>query len=116
MLETLLVFGLIGLLVALGSLAALASLKVVFVLGLVCIGLGMGVGMPAGAYYRVKLYQLLRPKGSLDSRFWLQPTRFHSLLDASEWRRVAPWFYLGGAGFGLIVLGCVIVLIAVWKA
>ena len=116
MIETLLVAGLVGLLVLLGSLAAFASLKLVFLLGVACIALGLCVGMPAGAYYHVKLYQLLRVRGPVPRRFWLQPTSYHGELERSQWRSIAPWFFLGGAGFVLIVLGCLIVLVAVWKA
>jgi hypothetical protein len=91
-------------------------LQMLFIVGLSCMLAGFGFGVPAGTYYHVKLYKLLALRGPVPRRFWFSPTRFHDQLEPAEWRTVVPWFAIGGAGFLLIILGCLVVMLAVLKA
>jgi hypothetical protein len=115
MLEALFVVALVAVLVLLGLAALFLSVEAIVVVGLVCIAAGFGIGLPAGIYYHVKLYRLLAARAPVPLRFWWQPTRFHELLEPAQWRGVLPWFVIGGTGFLLTVLGCVVVLVGVLK-
>lgn len=116
MIETLLVLGVVGLLIALGCATVLLSLGGLLAVGAACIGVGFVIGVPAGAYYHVKLYRELALQGPVPREFWWRPTRFHGELEAAQWRRVLPWFVLGGGGFVLIVAGALVVLLGVLRA
>jgi hypothetical protein len=116
MLEVAFVVGLIAVLVGLGLAALFLSLSTLFVLGLGSIAAGFALGVPAGSYYHVLLYRYLAQRGPVPRSFYWRPTSLHEQLDPAEKRRVMPWFLIGGAGFGLIVLGCLIVMLAVLKA
>lgn len=116
MIEVAFVVGVLVLLVGFGLAALFLSLAQLLVLGVVCVVAGFCVGVPAGAYYHVKLYRFLATRGPVPREFFFRPTRFHAELEPAEWRAVVPWFAAGGAGFLLIVLGCVIVMLAVLKA
>jgi hypothetical protein len=85
-----------------------------------CAGLGLLVGVPTGFWYHVKLRACLRRAGQLPERWWLRPVAHHERLTAEERPAVMFWFTVGGAGFGLTVLGCVGVaagvLLQAWRA
>jgi hypothetical protein len=116
MIETLFVIGVVGLLVLLGTGAYVLSIEALLITGAACIAIGFTVGLPAGTLYHLRLYRCLALRGPVPRSFWLRPTRLHSELEATEWRGIAPWFVIGGAGFGLIVLGCVIVMLGLIRA
>ncbi len=116
MLESLFVLGLIAVLVALGLCALLMPLELLFIVGLSCVAAGFCLGVPAGVYYHWKLYRVLVAQGPVPRSFWLRPTRFHEQLEPAEWRTIFPWFAIGGGGFLLIVLGCLVVMVAVLKS
>ena len=116
MIEALLVFGVVGVLVVLGSAAYVLSLEALLIAGASCVAVGFAIGLPAGALYHLKLYRCVALRGPVPRSFWLRPTSMHPDLDAAEWRDIAPWFVLGGTGFALIVLGCVIVMLGLLRA
>ena len=116
MIEALLVFGVVGLLVLLGTGAYVLSIEVLLIAGGACIAAGFAIGLPAGTLYHLKLYRCLAVRGPVPKSFWLRPTSLHSELEPTEWRGIAPWFLIGGAGFALIVLGCVIVMLGLLRA
>lgn len=116
MIETLFVFGVVGLLVLLGTGAYLLSVEALLIAGAVCIGLGFSIGLPAGTVYHLRLYRALALRGPVPRSFWLRPTSLHQELEAGEWRAIAPWFVIGGTGFALIILGCVIVMLGLLRA
>ncbi len=116
MIEGLFVFGVVGLLVVLGFSALFLSLETIVIVGVACVAVGIAVGLPAGTYYHLKLYRCVAARGPVPRRFWLSPTQFHADLEPAQWRDVAPWFVMGGAGFMLIVLGCLIVMVGVLRA
>ncbi|HUK55549.1 MAG TPA: hypothetical protein VLY20_02715 [Nitrospiria bacterium] len=79
-------------------------------LGLLVLAAGIIEGIPAGLYYHVVLYRLLHPRGQLPSGWWISPVQYHVYLTAEETRRVRRWFFLGGFGFLLCILGGILAL------
>jgi hypothetical protein len=116
MIEALLVFAVVGLLVLLGTFAYALSIEALLIAGGACIAAGFVIGLPAGTLYHLKLYRCLQLRGPVPRAFWLRPTSLHPELESAEWRGIAPWFVIGGTGFALIVLGCVIVLLGLLRA
>ncbi len=74
-------------------------------LGLFILAAGIIEGIPAGLYYHVILYRLLHHRGHLPPRWWLSPFQYHVHLTETEGRRVRRWFFLGGIGFLLCIIG-----------
>ncbi|HKU40790.1 MAG TPA: hypothetical protein VJR89_21665 [Polyangiales bacterium] len=116
MIEALLVFAVVGLLVLLGTCAYALTIEALLIAGAACIAVGFVIGLPAGALYHVRLYRCLAQRGPVPRAFWLRPTSLHPELESGEWRGIAPWFVVGGTGFALIVLGCLIVMMALLRA
>jgi hypothetical protein len=105
-LEIWLVLGLVVTLVGGGLLLPLLSWTTVLELGAAGVVLGFALGIPASLVYHVKLARALGARGELPPRWWLSPTRLHGRLRAAERRPVLCWFFAGGAGFVLTLLGC----------
>ena len=114
--ETALVVVVVAILVLLGSAATWLTMEVLFGVGLLCVGLGCAVGFPAGFYYHVVLFRLMRTHGEVPSGWYWNPTRYHPLLSADELASVRPWFVLGAAGFMVIILGCLLIGLAIMVA
>ncbi|HET6345344.1 MAG TPA: hypothetical protein VFH51_10440 [Myxococcota bacterium] len=76
---------------------------------------GSALSLSGGLIYHVALYRVLGSRGELAPRWWLWPTSLHGRLLAQERPLVLPWFFLGAAGFGVVMLGCAAVLLAVWR-
>jgi hypothetical protein len=111
MTETLVVFGVVGLLVLLGTLAVSVSVEVLVLSGAACMALGLALGVPAGLLYHLKLYRYLAKRGKVSRSFLWHPTRYHAALEPEELRRVMPSFITGALCFGLILLGSVIFML-----
>jgi hypothetical protein len=111
-----LVGGLLALLV--GGAAAVTYLPwdILFGGGVVMGMVGVMVGVPAGAGYHVILYRVLRRSGPVPRVFWLHPTDFHKSVPDNEMRRVRRWFFVGGAGFALALLGAALIAIGAWRS
>jgi hypothetical protein len=116
MIEALIVLGLLGALATVGWAAVLVSWPVIAISGAVCSAVGLLLGVPTGFYYHVMLYRCLGPRGLLPARWWWSPVRLHQHLSEAERSRVLPWFYAGGAGFLLIVVGAGLTLLGVLLA
>jgi len=114
--ETALVFVVVAILVLLGSAATWLTMEVLFGVGLLCVVLGCVVGFPAGFYYHVVLFRVMRVQGEVPSGWYWNPTRYHSLLSADEYASIRPWFVLGAAGFVFIILGCMLIGLAIMVA
>lgn len=113
MIEALLVFGLVGLLAALGLLAPLVPAEWLVFGGAGVAALGLALGVPTGFWYHVKLARFLRARGPLPARWWIRPVSLHGDLLDHERPVVMRWFVIGGAGFGLTMLGCVLSVLGV---
>ena len=106
--ETLFVLiALLGL-IALGAAQVLLSVSALLTIGLICIAVGGLLGMPAGLYYHVVLYRHLQQLGGAPRGWYWHPTRYHRQLNREQLAEVRLWFVLGGAGFGLMMLGCLV--------
>lgn len=112
--EALFVLVALLLLVAIGVAQMVLSLSALVTVGLLCIVVGGLLGLPAGLYYHVVLYRCLQELGGAPRGWYWHPTRYHRRLDRSQMSGVRLWFTLGGAGFGLMILGCIITGMAAW--
>ena len=77
---------------------------------------GLGVGLPTGVAYHVRLRRELERCGHLVARWWLHPTAHHRHLDDHGQRAIRSMFRMGGAGCGLVFLGCFVVVIGVLRS
>ena len=109
MIEALIVLLGVGLLAALGLVAPLLPSEWVIRAGWLCAGLGLLLGVPTGLWYHVRLRASLLRNGRLARRWWLRPSSLHDRLDAEDRPSVMLWFTLGGAGFLVTLLGCLLV-------
>lgn len=103
----------LGLCIAQGVVHLLASPSWL-VVGLVAIGCGLIVSVPAAILYHLQLYRVLAPRGELDRGWIWHPTRLHVHLQATERWRVLGWFAVGVFGWTLAVAGCAVVAFAVY--
>jgi len=103
--EAAIVVGLVIALVVTGALVVTLPWTTLVFAGAALMALGIVLGIPTGAYYHVALYQRLAPRGELPARWYWSPVRYHALLRDEERVSVLLWFYLGAAGFTLIVIG-----------
>jgi len=110
--ETLLVLGAVLGLAAAGLLATLVPIDVLLQLGGVITTVGLLIGVPTGFWYHVALYRTLRARGPLPSRWWLHPVPLHERLEERERDAVLLWFVAGGLGFGVVVIGCSVIVLA----
>ena len=104
----------VGVCVALVAVGGLAFLPWWYVLAASAwaIGAGLVVGVPAGLMYHVELYRALAPRDELGPRWIWNPVARHTYLRPRERRRVLAWFYAGGAGFVVILIGLVLLMAA----
>ena len=114
--EILLVVGTIVLLIATSMIGVTLSWMTILATGVGLVAVGALVGVPTGVYYHVKLHHALAPRGVLPPRWWWSPVRYHAQLREDERSGVMVWFYLGGAGFVLMMIGCFVTLMGVLLA
>ena len=99
----------------------LAGLVIVVVLpwtslllaGLWTTAFGLVFGVATGAWYHVALGRALGRTQALPPRWWLRPVPLHDRLGARDRRRVLPWFYAGGVGFVVTMVGLALVVLSV---
>jgi hypothetical protein len=89
----------------LGALALIITPSLLQTIGFLTLAAGLAEGIPAGLWYHVVLYRTIADRGSLPSRWWIHPSRFHARLTPEEHRSVRRWFVLGGLGYVLAVAG-----------
>jgi hypothetical protein len=120
MIETLLVFIGVAVLTAGALVVHLVPAEWVVQAGWACTVVGLLLGVPTGFWYHVKLRAYLQRTGELPAGWWLRPVAHHGRLDPEEQPGVLVWFFAGGVGFVLTVLGCVGVaagvLLQAWRA
>ena len=112
MMETALAVGVVLMLLGLGLVAQL-SWDVLLYSGEIMAALGFLLGLPPAVVYHVRLWQELKLAGlSTKGMIW-NPIRFHDLVPWHRQNRFLPWFYAGGAGFVIVVLGGVLMCMAI---
>jgi hypothetical protein len=115
MIEMTVVIGVLGVLGAAILLGTLAP-ELVLGAGAMLIVLGLLVGLPSSGRYHQLLHRALRARGPIPARWWVNPVPHHRALEAPSRGPVLSWFYAGAIGFGVAILGCVLVLISVLRA
>lgn len=116
MLEALVVFGVLAAVVVACILTVTVHWAVLILAGIGLVLLGTLVGVPTGFWYHVRLHAHLAPRGELPPRWWVSPVKHHEKLRHDERDDVLRWFYVGGAGFMVIIAGCVLMLLGVLVA
>jgi hypothetical protein len=112
MVELLVVLALLIGLVGTPALVAVASWEVTFGVGLSLVVLGMAVGVPAGAYYHLRLWRALKPTGL----WWLHPIPLNRQLQPADRGPVLRWMRIGAVMFGVIIIGLVLTVVGVVRA
>jgi hypothetical protein len=112
MIETALASGVVLLLLGIGLVSQL-SWDVLLYSGEITSALGLLLGVPPAVVYHVRLWQELKlAKESTRGMIW-NPIRFHDRVPWHRQNRFLPWFYAGGAGFVIVVLGLVLMGMAI---
>jgi len=103
--------------IVLAVLAALVltPVAVAVIGGAALVVLGLGVGIPAGISYHVRLHRILSNKGALDRYWWVNPTGRHKLLEQGEMELFARPFYIGAAGCALALFGSLAAAVGLFR-
>jgi hypothetical protein len=109
MAELLLVLAAVGAVSALGLLVPLIPPEWLVESGFWVTAAGMALGLPTSLVWHVVLRGRLLRSGRLPARWWLRPVSLHARLAPAERPAVLVWFYLGGAGFALACVGCLLI-------
>ena len=73
--------------------------------GFLCLGVGISIGFPVGAWYHVLLYRALLTLGPVPPRWWLSPSDYHSHLPEQHMHTIRPWYLVGAASFACALAG-----------
>lgn len=98
-----------------GGVVALASGQGLIIAGAVLTILGFTVGLPAALTYHLKLYAALKRVGAVPRGWWISPMKHHAAAGEDAESGFAWAFRIGAAGFVVIVLGCVLAALGLWK-
>src|SRR5262249_44596951 len=107
--EVLLAVSIVAGLIAVQLVARVLSTPTLLMSGLLAIGAGLVVSVPAAILYHVRLAQVLGRRGELPPGWLWHPTRFHSQLQPKERLSVLSWFAIGVLGWTASVVGCAMV-------
>lgn len=111
--EVLIALGIFALLGAVPFLIGMATWQGLVIAGGVLLALGMLIGVPCGVVYHVLLHRALAPKGRLVRNWIWRPIAQHVHLESGRERLVVlAWCYVAAGGWGLSMLGCVLLGIA----
>ena len=91
---------------------ACLSWQQLLVVGATTVAVGVVASIVGGAAYHLALHRALAPRRALDPRWHWHPTALHGRLRPNERRAVLLPFGVGAAGFGLVLVGCALVLLA----
>lgn len=105
----------VGGLIVFGAIVALLSGEGLIFGGALLTALGFVVGVPAAFVYHAKLYAALKRAGVVPARWWISPMKHHEAAGERAEEGFAWAFRLGAAGFVVIVLGCLLAAIGLWK-
>ncbi len=77
---------------------------------------GLGASLVVGVVYHLRLRAAVARKRLLPPRWWLAPSRLHSLLDADERMTVLPFFVAGVVLVAICFAGLLLVTLGAIKA
>ena len=104
--EIALVLGIVAILVSSVLVLAWAPAGALLTWGVLLTIGGMGLGVPTGFWYHVKLRRALARVGVLPPGWWLRPVALHDRMRPEDRAGVLSWFFLGGLGFLVTLIGC----------
>ena len=82
----------------------------------ILVGIGLAVGLPAGIGYHLKLARALADNAPSWRVLIVAPTSLHpqlvSTVEPQIRAAVMRWFYLGAAGFSIVMLGVLLMIAA----
>ena len=113
MAELALTFLIVAALVALTILPRVVSIGGLLAVGAVCIVVGLVFGLPVALYYHVRLFRGLHGLGASTDRWWVDPRPLQKVLPESEQRLLTRIFWVGGAGFLVSIVGCIVLAMGV---
>ena len=113
MAELILSIGVVASLAMLTVLPRVVSMGGLIATGAVCIVLGLVFGLPVALYYHLRLFRGLHSLGASTHRWWVDPRPLQRALPEQEQRLLTRLFWVGGAGFLLTMVGCVVLASAV---
>lgn len=105
----------VGAVVLFGAVVALVSAEGLMLAGGVCVVVGFVGGVPSAFIYHLKLFQALRLSGKVPKGWWLSPMKHHETAGDEAQAGFAWAFRMGAIGFVVIVLGCLLVGVGLWK-
>ena len=108
MAEFLLSIAVVASLVMLTVLPRVVSMGGLLSVGVVCMAEGLVFGLPMALYYHLRLFRGLHSLGASTERWWVDPRPLQRALPEPEQRLLTRLFWLGGAGFLLTMVGCVV--------
>lgn len=115
MMEMFLSAGVFGIVATLAITRVLVAPFALLTSGVTLTALGSVLSAVGGAGYHVALYATLGRRGVLGRNWVWQPTSYHRRLTSRERARVLPWFVFGATGFGLVIVGGLVVLASGWR-
>jgi hypothetical protein len=114
MAELRLVLGPLFALVALALIGTYVPLPIVASTALALMGVGLLFGVPSGLYFHVLLHRALARLGAVPRGWYWNPTRHYEALDEQTARPMRPYLVAGALSFGLIVLGLLLSIAALF--
>lgn len=88
-----------------GFITKLTTPLVMIEFGLWVLAGGLLLGIPAGLWYHVLLYRVVKKRMTLPPGWWRAPVELHARLTPLEFEPVRPWFVAGAVGFVLCCVG-----------
>lgn len=101
-------------LVALALVGTYVPLPIIASTALALMGVGLLFGVPAGFYFHVLLRRALARLGAVPRGWYWNPTQHYEALDEPTARPMRPWLVAGALCFGLIVLGLLLSIAALF--
>ena len=94
-------------------LPRVVSMGGLLAVGALCVGVGLVLGLPVALYYHLRLFRGLHRLGASTERWWVDPRPLQQALPEREQQVLTRLFWIGGAGFLLTMVGCVLLASAV---
>ena len=94
-------------------LPRVVSMGGLLAVGALCIAVGLVFRLPVALYYHLRLFRGLNRVGASTHRWWVDPRPLQRALPQPEQRLLTRLFWVGGAGFLVSMVGCVLLASAV---
>ena len=104
----------IGIVSGLGGLAALPNVvapNTLVLVGAELVVAGFVFGVPLSIYYHLKLWREVKGLPKTHVRWWIDPRPLHDALSPEKARWFTRLFTAGATGFGLCIIGAVLIAV-----